>query len=346
MIRIKPFMTYSFLFVFCLAASSAAHAEILKIGVATKTHSIPVILVHGDKNGYSKILTDKLTYHIYTKMNYPKKSKGPSFGYLRLGGKPTAIEPNPETTTYEITIPYKNPSGDSPVKKCNAWLKTQTGDKKEKALKEGTRINIQGAYRATANASYKQKKGAFWNNEEAYASIDVPVGVRCIGLNAPAPRKGHSTKQRERETKAKHLSLYKLTLEAKPGDQQKINGQICPTKAYLYGKIKAYQPVEGSAVLFGPGYISPITKVDIPKDGQSTVRGTYPIDWSSDGSSELTVDNSKPNTKKFDITFNLSNKDNKVIKSTGKKTFTVTCKKPKVNPAVRKSVPKAEMKGK
>ena len=353
MTRSNVFFIFVSLFIFCLSVSYSSFAapvlqlKVIELPKGSSGKGLPTILVHGQKGQYSKILTDNLTYYFTVRINYPKKAKGPSFGTIKLENKFVDIAPTTETTTYEITMPYKNPrafkTGVTPIKRCNVWLDGLTGSKREKALKEGTTLKVSNAYKATANATYKQKKVSFIEDETATATIDVPVKLKCMGLNAPAPRQNTTTRGKEREPKGKRkVKMYKLALDVKPGSKEMIEGYLCPTKAHLYGKIEAKTAIEGSAVIFGPGFISPVTKVNIPKNGQSTVRATYPIKWSSEGKNELAADNKKPTTKKFELTFNLSNKDNKVISSTGKKSFTVTCTKPKKNPDIDQ--PKSRVK--
>lgn len=362
MFRTNIYIKYFFVFVFFLFVSSgvkAAELELWRTGKvgATGYKKLPTIVVSGDKDRYSEILTDTLTYNIIVKIRYdPKHDKGPSYGTIVLENSHVDISPSSKKTTYEISIPYTKPitykSGISPIDHCNAWLDGKTGTQKKEALKKGTTKHIKNAYKATASSSYYHRKSklAFWKKKTTKkAEIYLPVNVRCQNLSGPKPRKKSSTRKHQTGRKGVHYpTITKLTLRVEPGQKELIDGQICPTKAYLYGYIESFRSVKGSAVFFGTDYISRITKINLYKQDQRSVKATYPIKWTSTGVKKTIADNStkkdKLKTKSFDITLNISNEKNVVIKSTGKKSFTVTCKEPKVNPVVEPSKSKIKYK--
>jgi len=110
-------------------------AEVLELGVSYKSgsgHKLPSIVVHGDKNGYSIISTDTLTYYMSVKMNYPKLAEGPSPGRITLENSSVSITPYSKTKTYKISMPYMDPraykSRISPVDICNDWLNSKSGN--------------------------------------------------------------------------------------------------------------------------------------------------------------------------------------------------------------------------
>src|SRR5262245_39917550 len=70
-----------------------------------------------------------------------------------------------------------------------------------------------------------------------------------------------------------------LAAVAIPNNSVMIGGQVCPKQVRLVGKITGHGPFHGSAVFFGPSYLSPQQSYEVENGTADWVFAIYDLDW-------------------------------------------------------------------
>ena len=118
-------------------------------------------------------------------------------------------------------------------------------------------------------------------------------------------------------------------LRIEPQKISQIGKQLCPTQLRLYGRVEARRAFQGKAVIFGTGFLSPVTNLSYGGPGNRNIVATYPLSWAAIGG----LAGSAPSglrSQTISLTMNVTDLDNKVLESV-KETVTVTCKPMRVS---------------
>lgn len=251
--------------------------------------------------------------------------------YARIWAESTAIEGRKpgEPEAYYLTIPYIAPRAAgvfnqrvSPVEICNAELAKRSGAARDSYLKTGGTVAAREAYALRVEsrwelwpggAGYKEPYGRSFQNE---ALADAVIDCRPL-YRAPPPL-GPILPAIPSPT------VSEATLRMEAAQPQVVGGQLCPTQLRLYGQVQTIRAFEGKAVIFGPGYFSPVTALTFAHGGNRNVVASYPLRWNQAGG----LAGSGANTLRrqtVSLTMNVTDLDNKVMKQ-AKETVVVTCK--------------------
>jgi len=306
--------------------------------VDTKSDKLPVIVVDGDNNRYTKVLTKELKFYVAVRTSYPKKAKEKTFGSIAFEGKrATSILGTSAEKVYAVVVPYMDPRSRtvenerlSAVGICNQNL-NRGGEFREKMLKKGMGpITIHDAYLMTVTQGYKYKKLGFLDFGSIKAEHKIPVRLRCMNLVGPKPRtktttRGGSAAPRAREHKPVPL-VSELKLRAEPAAVKDLDGLLCPTQMKLYGFVRVSRNFEGKAIMFGPGFLSTPTELNMKAGKNVTVRATYPVKWGITKGLAAPGAGGSLRNQTVGLTLNVADQNNKVVRSTGKRNFKITCK--------------------
>ena len=246
---------------------------------------------------YDDVLTS--TLEIWVAVRGKRPDGADRFKRLRLSAENQAIDgaqPGDAWKNYKISLPFLNPRSNSvanarisPVERCNEHLHSLSGNARANALKDGFNILLRNAYSLRAVASwdlypggspgpgYEEPYNRDFTSDERADAILV-----CLALKRHKARTQTSTQGVDPKP-GKHLepTLQTVKLRIEPAAIEIVNGQRCPTNLQLYGTITTIRAFEGSALFFGPGFLTPLTALDFKDAGTRVVRGTYPLRWSN-----------------------------------------------------------------
>lgn len=300
------------------------------------------IIVDGPTTlGYDRVTNE--TLDIWASVYIEKSNSTPNYQSLVLQAESSEIEGEITAATrrYKFTIPYADPrSGsvtgqrNSAVAACNGRLVSLTGPARTAFLRDGAEIKTTGGYRLKAVATYittkKGKGGTFpeapritEHSDEAVAMANAVI--ICRPLDRPRPRTStKTTGVPSKPGKALPPVVAAAELRIEPTKVTQIGTQMCPTQLRLYGRIEARRAFKGKAVIFGTGFLSPVTALSYDGPGNRNIVATYPLSWAGIGGLAGSAPG-RPRSQAVSLTMNVTNADNKVLESV-KETITVTCK--------------------
>lgn len=235
------------------------------------------------------------------------------------------------TKIYKFSFPYADPHAfsvvnqrNSPIKTCNDRLRNLSGTALETFRRDGGRIELERAYpfRASAFATWStsRKKGIYDELDVHYGQyhddIDVKVVIVCKPLGASFNQVVLPA--------AVMPAISAATLRIEPAQVVTVDGQLCPSQLRLYGQVQARYKFNGKAVIFGPGFLTPVTTLNFPQGGNRNIVATYPLRWDRPGG--LATGPSKAlKSQTINLTMNVTTPENRVVEQV-KETVTVTCK--------------------
>jgi len=133
-------------------------------------------------------------------------------------------------------------------------------------------------------------------------------------------------------------TLPKLDLTVAAGKTVMVNGQICPSNLLLQGLVKAGSAFDGKALFLGNAFLTAPQPVSVGADQVQHLFANRDLDWGSGGnfSGTLTSGGSPAALKsqKVRIGFNLADASGELVGQVPQQWYTVTCKKPGLNPGV------------
>ncbi len=326
------------------ARSADSHIHIRQADKANDGNDVgrTEIVVDGKSTlGYDSLVND--TLDIWVAAYIDKSKSTPDYQSFILMAEATEIagEITAAARRYKISVPYADPrsgsvSGqrNSAIQTCNNRLGSLSGAARAVFLREGSEINVTNAYRLKAVATYittrKKKKKVFQeapdiveNTDEATAMANAIIV--CRPLDRPRARTGKPTTTGATPKPGKPLPpvIAAATLRIEPAQIKAINKQNCPTELKLYAGVEAARAFEGKAVIFGTGFLSPVTALSYNGPGNRNIVATYPLSWAKSGGLANTA--TGPKSQMVTLTLNVTNADNKVQESV-KETVTVTCR--------------------
>ncbi|MGI1677826.1 MAG: hypothetical protein K6L75_03785 [Cellvibrionaceae bacterium] len=121
-------------------------------------------------------------------------------------------------------------------------------------------------------------------------------------------------------------------------DNVYVNGQNCPTHAFITGSVNAGYPINGKMIILGSTltdlYPQPI---NLTAGSQATQQRRVKLNWPSVGTT-LSLNGAAPSNtlKKQTLNYGLriTNSSNTVVKTLAKKPFVISCEHPSVNPSL------------
>jgi hypothetical protein len=120
-----------------------------------------------------------------------------------------------------------------------------------------------------------------------------------------------------------------------------VNGQICPANLLLQGLVKAGSAFDGKALFLGNAFLTAPQPVSVEANKVQHLFANRDLDWGNVGKvSETLTSGGSPaalKSQKVRIGFNLADADGKLVGQVPQKWYTVTCKKPGLNPDVAPS---------
>lgn len=326
------------------AQSANTHIHIRQANSASDGNDVGQtrIIVDGPTTlGYDGVTND--TLDIWASVYIEKSSSTPNYHGLVLKAESSEIagEITAATRRYKFTIPYADPrSGsvtgqrNSAVATCNDRLASLNGPARAAFLRDGAEIKVTGAYRLMAVATYtttkKGKGGAFPEAPRITEHTDEAVAMAnavivCRSLDRPRPRTSAKTTGAPSKPGKRLPSVVAAAeLRAEPAKITQIGSQMCPTQLKLYGRIEASRAFKGKAVIFGSGFLSPVSILSYNGPGNRNIVATYPLSWAGVGGLAGSAPTG-PRSQTVSLTMNVTDADNKVLESI-KETVTVTCK--------------------
>ncbi len=230
---------------------------------------------------------------------------------------------------YKFSFPYADPHSpsvvgqrNSPIKTCNDRLANLPSGQRFAFLRDGARIEIERAYPFLGRgvAIYTVKDGIF--DEVRRKNHDDNIDARAIIVCQPLGAPERVTGAPLRTPSAPFVSAATLRIE--PAQVVTVDKQLCPSQLRLYGHVQANRAFDGKAVIFGTGYLSPVTELNFPKGGNRNFTAIYPLSWNKSGGlsgGPATANRSQT----VNLTMNVTSKTNSIIEQV-KETVTVTCK--------------------
>jgi hypothetical protein len=133
-------------------------------------------------------------------------------------------------------------------------------------------------------------------------------------------------------------TLPKLDLTVAAGKTVMVNGQICPSNLLLQGLVKAGSAFDGKALFVGNAFLTAPQPVSVGADQVQHLFANRDLDWGSGSNFSGTLaSGGNPaalKSQKVRIGFNLADAGGKLVGQVPQKWYTVTCKKPGLNPGV------------
>jgi hypothetical protein len=125
-----------------------------------------------------------------------------------------------------------------------------------------------------------------------------------------------------------------VTLTLVPSGEVMVLGLICPKVVKLVGVLVGRGNVEGKAVFFGKGYLSPLRNYSITHGQKVLLGAEAELNWNAIVPLYAGM---KPKSMNMSREFglNVTNSDNKVIASVPRRWYSIECKQPKLNPVVQ-----------
>lgn len=247
--------------------------------------------------------------------------------------------------TYSFEYEYQDPLIDaaskrarSPVALCNDLLKSKSGAAREQMLNKGATLPLSQAYAWEGTFGYiaRARGRTFDEPGTIRASGHFPLSIRCQNLVGPAPRTQAQTQgapPRPGKPLSETSPIRSATLRIEPSSQvtQARPGQLCPTSLRVYAAIAASREFRGRALVFGSGFLSPFTALQFNSGGNRNFIVTYPLKWTNlgapGGKANAPPGNAPPLSQPVHLTLNVVDGDDKVIATSGRKTFDVVCKR-------------------
>jgi hypothetical protein len=147
----------------------------------------------------------------------------------------------------------------------------------------------------------------------------------CRPLDRPRARTAtRTTGATPNPGKALPSVIAAAELRIEPARVTQFGMQMCPAELKLYARIETRREFNGKAVIFGTGFISPISDLSYNGPGNRNIVATYPLSWNSIGGLAGTSPTGA-RSQTVSLTLNVTNADNKVLEST-RETVTVTCR--------------------
>ena len=340
--------------------------SISKAGSASELTPASVV-VEGAEGRYTRTSTAKLRFQLNARIrkgddfnaHVAEYSPG-MFGVDIHGGDSTSLKRiqlapwNPSEAsvsldgswkTYTFEYEYQDPLIDaaskrarSPVTLCNDLLKSRSGAAREQMLNKGATLPLPAAYAWEGTFHYiaRARGRAFSEPGSIHASGNFSLSIRCQNLVGPAPRTQTHTKgapPRQGKPLSETSPISNATLRIEPSSQvtQARPGQLCPTSLRIYAAIAARREFHGRAIVFGSGFLSPFTALQFNSGGNRNFVVTYPLKWTGPGApgdkAGAPPGNASPLSQPVQLTLNVVDGDDKVIASSGRKTFEVACKR-------------------
>jgi hypothetical protein len=206
-----------------------------------------------------------------------------------------------------------------------------------------------GVYTATTDHS----KTAFFSQE--YKLDNNPDGpengrVRVVGVNHSfasdwMPYSMNCVEPGATDFTATLPPTLTLSAGAIPNNSVMIGGQVCPKQVRLAGKIKGNGHFHGSAVFFGPSYLSPPQSYEVENGSADWVFAIYDLNWGHDINQLAVPDtNDEPMKQTVRFSFNVNGSDtpgtlipmnDPPVASISQKPFKFACQWPKVTPGIQ-----------
>ncbi|MFM9844335.1 MAG: hypothetical protein ACKVOI_15350 [Dongiaceae bacterium] len=233
--------------------------------------------------------------------------------------------------------------------KLSGVLETASANTEVRYRYEDDRGQKSNVYTATTDHS----KTAFFYQQ--YNLANNPDGgetgkVRVVGVNHgfASPWKPYSMKCVEPGATNLTAALpptLSLSAAAIPGNSVMIGGQICPKQVRLAGKVKGNGHFHGSAVFFGPSFLSAPQSYEVENDSTDWVFAIYDMNWGHDINQLAVPDtNDEPMHQTVRFSFNINGSDtpdtliplnDPPVASVQQKPFKFACQWPKVTPGIQ-----------
>ena len=146
----------------------------------------------------------------------------------------------------------------------------------------------------------------------------------------------HCTEAGPQDVQAKTLPKLDMTVAA--GKTEMVNGQICPATLLIQGLVKAGSAFDGKGLFLGDGYLTAPQQVSVGANKVQHLFANRDLDWSSGSNFAGTLSSGNApaalKSQKIRLGFNLADANGKLIGQVPQKWYTVTCKKPGLNPGV------------
>jgi hypothetical protein len=160
-------------------------------------------------------------------------------------------------------------------------------------------------------------------------SIDFQSGWSAYRMHCTAPGPGDIQAQ----------TLPKLELTVAAGKTEMTNGQICPANLLLQALVKTGSAFDGKGLFLGNAFLTAPQPVSLGANQVKHLFANRDLDWDSGGNfaGTLTSSSGSPSSlksQKVRIGFNLADASGKVVGQVPQQWYTVTCRKPALNPDV------------
>lgn len=330
------------------ATQAVADTNMLTLGQAQPGQDGPdvgetrIVVDGASKLGYDEIETKTVDLWLRLTLNkvtgVPDKHQIDQLT-LESEGESLGAAQSFATKRYKLSFPYADPHStsvanqrNSPINMCNARLKSLKGDALATFLAQGEKIKLTSAYpvlaRGEANWTTTSTVFKYIDHHSKYYEdkINAKAVVECRPLGRPRPQTQTSTQgAKPKPGKRMEPTISEATLRMAPAQSVASGGQLCPSQLRLYGRVQTIREFEGKAVIFGPGYLSPVSELTYTHGGNRNIVGSYPLQWDKIGGLAAGPDNA-PKSQTVSLTMDVTAKDNKVLKQ-AKETVTVTCKR-------------------
>lgn len=330
------------------------------------SYNVPAIVVTGADNRYTRIDTPTLRFELSARIrkgeHFDRKvasfnrgsfkvraygSDSKTFKHVRLEPAAGQEESNYLDTDWRklsFVFEYQDPLFDAaarrardPVLLCNDLLRSKSGASREKMLREGATLPLAKAYLWSGNFSYfvRARGSQFENGGEIRDSGYFPAIIRCQNLTGPAPRTQSHTKgppPRVGRPLSETSPIRTAAMRMEPSSQvvQAVPGQLCPTSLRIVATVTASREFRGRALVFGSGFLSPPTPLIFNAAGNRNFIVTYPLKWTGLGPPKKIAATppaaSGPLSQPAHLTLNVVDGDDKVVATSGRKTFEIVCK--------------------
>lgn len=233
--------------------------------------------------------------------------------------------------------------------KLSGVLETSNTNTEVRYRYEDDKGHKSDVYTATTDHS----KTAFFYQE--YKLDNNPNGpergkVRVVGVNhsfasAWKPYQMNCVEPGATDLTAALPPTLTLSAGAIPNNSVMISGQICPKQVRLAGKIQGNGHFHGSAVFFGPSYLSSPQSYEVENDSADWVFAIYDLNWTHDINQLAVPDtNDEPMQQTVKFGFNVNGTDtpgahtklaDAPVATVPLKPFKFACQWPKVTPGIQ-----------
>jgi hypothetical protein len=292
-----------------------------------------IVVVSNAGTRYDAVQTAAVDVWLLLQLKQPQGER--PIETVEISGEGTTLVPEGANLTrkvFKFSFPYADPHSltvvnqrNSPIAMCNERLERLTGAARQEFARKGTDFFLQRAYpiRARGTARWMTTTGRLFKelhfHERNYDEmVEARVRVVCKPLTLPQ----RTTGAPKRTPSAPFINTASLRIE--PAQIETVGGQLCPSQLRLYGQVQANRAFNGKAVIFGPGYLSPVTALTFPHGGNRNFSATYPLKWDKMGG--LAAAGPEPiESQTISLTMNVTSPTNYLMKQV-KETVTVTCK--------------------